>query len=104
MSLLAKMKAPGPSGFGYGSTALDVVRELDLSGRTILLTGCNSGIGAAALEALVTKGATVVACARTVEKAQRVYDQVGGNTIAVACELSEPSSVRACIQEVSDRV
>ena len=104
MSLLAKMKAPGPSGFGYGSTALDVVRELDLSGRTVLLTGCNSGIGVAALEALVAKGATVVACARTVEKAQSVCDQVGGNTIAVACELSEPSSVRACVREVADRV
>jgi len=50
------LKQPGPSGFGYGSTAEDVVRELDLSGKTILLTGCNSGIGEAARPRLLQHG------------------------------------------------
>ena len=45
MSLVSRLKGNGPSGFGYGSTAEDVTRDLDLSDRTILVTGINSGIG-----------------------------------------------------------
>ncbi len=45
MSLLSIFKGKGPSGFGYGTTAESVTDGLDLSGRTIVLTGCKSGIG-----------------------------------------------------------
>jgi WW domain-containing oxidoreductase len=100
MSLLATIKGKGPSGFGYGSTAEDVTRGLDLSGRTILLTGCNSGIGKETLRVLVKRGAHVIAAARTVEKAQAACDELGGETTAVACELSEPTSVQACAARV----
>ena len=100
MSLLATFKGKGPSGFGYGSTAEDVTGGLDLSGRTILLTGCNSGIGKETLRVLVKRGAHVIAAARTVEKAQAACDEVGGETTAMACELSEPTSVQACAAQV----
>ena len=100
MSLLATFKGKGPSGFGYGSTAEDVTSGLDLSGRTILLTGCNSGIGKETLRVLAKRGAHVIAAARTVEKAQSACDEVGGDTTPVACELSEPASVQACAAQV----
>jgi WW domain-containing oxidoreductase len=93
-------KGKGPSGFGYGSTAEDVTEGLDLSGRTILLTGCNSGIGKETLGVLVKRGAHVIAAARSVEKAQAACDDVGGETTPVACELSEPASVQACASQV----
>jgi WW domain-containing oxidoreductase len=93
-------KGKGPSGFGYGSTAESVTEGLDLSGRTIVLTGCNSGIGKETLRVLTKRGAHVVAVARTVEKAQAACDEVGGETTAVACELSEPASVQACAERV----
>ena len=101
MSLLSMFKGKGPSGFGYGSSAEDVTSGLDLSGRTILLTGCNSGIGKETLRVLAKRGAHVIAAARTVAKAQAVCDEVGGETTAVACELSDPSSVQACATQVS---
>jgi WW domain-containing oxidoreductase len=100
MSLLSMFKGKGPSGFGYGSTAESVTEGLDLSGRTIVLTGCNSGIGKETLRVLTKRGAHVVAAARTVEKAQAASDEVGGETTAVACELSEPASVQACAERV----
>ena len=100
MSLIARFKGKGPSGFGYGSTAEAVSEGLDLSGRTILLTGCNSGIGKETLRVLAQRAVHVIAAARTVEKAQAACDEVGGKTTPVACELSEPASVQACAAQV----
>jgi NAD(P)-dependent dehydrogenase (short-subunit alcohol dehydrogenase family) len=100
MSLLSMLKGKGPSGFGYGSTAEEVTQGLDLTGKTILLTGCNSGIGKETLRVLVKRGAHVIAAARTVEKAQAACNEVGGETTPVACELSEPASVQACVAKV----
>jgi len=100
MSLLSIFKGKGPSGFGYGSTAEDVTEGLDLTGRTILLTGCNSGIGKETLRVLVERGAHVIAAARTLEKAESACADVGGETTPVACELSEPQSVLACVERV----
>ena len=100
MSLVSMFKGKGPSGFGYGSTAEDVTAGLDLSGRTVLLTGCNSGIGKETLRVLAMRGAHVIAAARTLGKARAACDSVGGKTTPVACELSDPASVRACAAEV----
>ena len=99
MSLLGLLKGKGASGFGFNSTAEDVTEGLDLTGKTYLLTGCNSGIGAETLRVLALRGATVIGAARTAEKASAaVADHAGA--IGVACELSEPESVRACVAEV----
>jgi len=100
MSLVSMFKGKGPNGFGYGSTAEDVTEGLDLSGRTILLTGCNSGIGKETLRVLANRGAHVIAAARTLEKAQAACNEVGGETTPVACELSEPASVQACAAQI----
>jgi WW domain-containing oxidoreductase len=100
MSLLAMFKHNGPSGFGYGSTAEEVTEALDLRGRMILLTGCNSGIGKETLRVLAKRGAHVIAAARTLDKATAVCGEVGGETTPIACELSEPSSVQACVKQI----
>ncbi len=101
MSLYDLFTGSGPSGFGHASTAEQVTAGLDLSGKTYLLTGCNSGIGKEALRVLALRGAQVIAAARTVQKAQEACASVtGGKTIPMACELSDPKSVRACVEEV----
>ena len=93
MSLYALFKSRGPSGFGYGSTAEDVTTGLSLKGKTILVTGCNSGIGGETARILGLRGAEVIGAARTEDKAKA---SVGAAT-GVACELSDPTSVRACV-------
>jgi WW domain-containing oxidoreductase len=100
MSLLAKLKPAGPSGFGYGSSASDVVSGLNLRGKRILLTGCNSGIGYESMRVLAGAGATVVGAARSLEKARSACDSVQGETLPVACELAEPASVLECVERV----
>jgi WW domain-containing oxidoreductase len=100
VSLIQYFKGNGPSGFGYGSTAEQVTDGLDLSGRTILVTGCNSGIGFETMRVLVKRGARVLGAARTLEKAKIACQQVGGQAIPFACELSDPKSVRGCVEAV----
>ena len=90
----------GPSGFGYASTAEEVTAGLDLTGRTVLITGSNSGLGAESARVLAARGARVVAAARTREKAAEAMKTLGIDAIPVACELAEPASVRACVAEV----
>jgi NAD(P)-dependent dehydrogenase (short-subunit alcohol dehydrogenase family) len=102
MSLVSMIKPKGPTGFGYGSTAEDVTQGLDLSGKTILITGSNSGIGLESLRVLAMRGAHVIAAARTVDKATDAIKNAGAtsNATPVACELSDPESVRRCVDTV----
>ncbi len=100
MSLYSKLQPKGPSGFGYGSTAEDVTAGLSLSGKTFLVTGCNSGLGLETARVLAMRGGRVVGTARTAEKARAAIAPLGGNTIGLECELSEPGSVRASVRTV----
>lgn len=101
MSLVALLKKKGPSGFGYGSTAEDVTAGLSLAGKTILVTGCNSGLGKETMRVLALRGARVLGAARTAEKAREAAAAVGATSAAgFACELSEPASVRACVEAI----
>jgi NAD(P)-dependent dehydrogenase (short-subunit alcohol dehydrogenase family) len=58
----------------------------DLSGRTAIVTGGNSGIGRAMASALAGAGATVVLMARDPERLRVVADEIGAH--AVPCDLS----------------
>ncbi len=101
MSLVQLFKSNGPSGFGYGSTAEQVTEGLSLEGQNILVTGCNSGLGLEAMRVLALRGAQVLGTARSVDKAKAACDQVKGKTLPFACELSDPESVRGCVDDVN---
>ncbi len=100
MSLYELFTSKGANGFGYGTTAEQVTEGLNLEGKTILMTGCNSGLGLEAMRVLAMRGARVVGTARDLKKAQDACASVKGKTVAMACELADPRSVRACIAEV----
>lgn len=101
MSFFAMFKSAGPTGFGYGSTAEQVSEGLSLAGQTILVTGCNSGIGQEACRVLALRGALILGTARTKEKAVAACATFPGKAIGYACELSDPSSVRGCVAAVN---
>jgi WW domain-containing oxidoreductase len=100
MSFYQLFTSKGPSGFGYGSTAEQVTAGLSLQGKTILVTGCNSGLGLETMRVLALRGARVAGTARTREKAEAAGRSVKGETLPFACELSEPASIHACIAAV----
>ncbi len=100
MSLYHLFRTRGPNGFGYGTTAEQVTDGLSLAGETMLVTGCNSGLGLQTMRVLALRGAQVVGTARTIEKAREACASVTGQTVPLACELSDPGSVRDCVASV----
>jgi NAD(P)-dependent dehydrogenase (short-subunit alcohol dehydrogenase family) len=100
MSILSIVSRNGPTGFGYSSTAEDVTSGVSLAGKTVLVTGCNSGLGLEAMRVLALRGAHVIGTSRTQAKAAAAGRSVGGATTGLACELSDPKSVRACIAAI----
>ncbi len=66
-----------------------------MTGRTVIVTGANSGIGRAAAEALAAAGARVVLAVRTVEKGEQAAAKMSGTTEVRALDLASLDSVRA---------
>ena len=100
MPLIAMLKPKGITGYSYGSTASDVTAGVSLAGKIALVTGCNSGLGLETMRVLAARGAHVIGAARTKEKADAAAAICGGKATGVACELSDPASVRSCVATV----
>jgi NAD(P)-dependent dehydrogenase (short-subunit alcohol dehydrogenase family) len=72
------------------------VRDLpDLTGRTVIITGANSGLGLAAARALGGAGAHVVLAVRDVERGRAAAAAVPGSSEVRRLDLADLSSVRA---------
>jgi WW domain-containing oxidoreductase len=83
--------------FNASSTTDEVLKDIDLTGKTVLLTGCNSGLGFETLRQMTRHGAHVIAAARNLKTAQEACAKVGGSTTPLACDLSNFSSVKEAI-------
>lgn len=79
--------------------------EKDLSGRTILVTGGNSGIGLTTVKQLAKQGAEVVLCARKLEVAQKLAEEISkesrGSVRGFQLDLGSLESVRECAENFS---
>jgi NAD(P)-dependent dehydrogenase (short-subunit alcohol dehydrogenase family) len=81
------------------------VRDLPspLAGRTVLVTGGSSGIGAATARAVARRGATVLLVARREQELVAVREEIetaGGTAYAYACDLTDGPAVDALVAEV----
>jgi NAD(P)-dependent dehydrogenase (short-subunit alcohol dehydrogenase family) len=66
----------------------------DMTGRSVIVTGANSGIGAAAARALASAGARVVLAVRTLEKGRTAAATMAGETEVRELDLASLASVR----------
>lgn len=89
------------SKFNRSHTAAEVTAGIDLSGKTVVITGVNSGLGRESMRVLERRGAQVIGTARTLHKATHAAAENGGNVIPLACELSDFESVKACADNIN---
>jgi NAD(P)-dependent dehydrogenase (short-subunit alcohol dehydrogenase family) len=81
----------------------------DQSGRTILITGANSGLGVRSAEALAAAGARVLMACRNAEKAAAARAGVaavatGPEPEVVALDLADLDSVAACAERLTGQL
>ncbi|WP_433887601.1 SDR family NAD(P)-dependent oxidoreductase [Streptomyces sp. CA-111067] len=82
------------SGFGARSTAADVLRGIDLTGRLAVVTGGYSGLGLETTRALAAAGARVVVPARRPDSAEQALSGIDGVEVE-QLDLGDLGSVRA---------
>ena len=99
---VAGRPVPTMSKFGKRSTAEDVTAGMDLTGKTALVTGCNSGLGLETMRVLALRGAHVIGAARTEEKAATACASVEGKTTPLAVELTDLPGIVAAGNQVAD--
>lgn len=86
------LQKPLGSGFNARSTAAEVAKGTDLTGKTAIVTGGYAGIGLETTRTLVAAGATVIVPARDVEKAKN--NLAGTPNVHIhAMDLARPGSV-----------
>ena len=82
---------------------MDLINKLfDLTGKTALITGASSGLGAYFAEVLSNAGATVVITARRLDRLEALAEQInstGGKAIPIACDVDQSSAVAAVIDQ-----
>ncbi len=81
----------------------------DQTGRTVLVTGANSGLGLRSAGALARRGATVLMACRSADRAESARAQVaavakGPDPMAIALDLADLASVRKAAAEVGGTV
>jgi NAD(P)-dependent dehydrogenase (short-subunit alcohol dehydrogenase family) len=85
---------PLPSGFGAASTADDVIKGIDLTGKVAIVTGGYSGIGLKTTRVLRAAGADVVVPARDTERAGAAVADLDGVEVE-PMDLADPASIDA---------
>ncbi|MFE9580718.1 SDR family NAD(P)-dependent oxidoreductase [Nocardia sp. NPDC006044] len=112
-TLLDRTIVPGYSRLGITlrrrGWPADDPRPGALRGRTALVTGSNSGIGKAIAAGLAGLGAAVVLAVRDRARGEQACREIreadpAAEVSVTVCDVSDPSSVRACANELTDRL
>ncbi|MGX7826952.1 oxidoreductase [Actinokineospora sp. 24-640] len=75
----------------------------DLSGRTVLVTGANSGLGLRSAQVLAGRGAHVLMGCRSVDRGKAALATIDGAAELLPLDLADLASVRRAAAEVRER-
>ncbi len=84
-------------------TIQHLLDTFDLSGRTALVTGASSGLGAHFCKVLAQAGARVIACARRRDRLEKLVDEINaadGNAYAVSMDVTNADEVARAFEQI----
>jgi NAD(P)-dependent dehydrogenase (short-subunit alcohol dehydrogenase family) len=88
------LQKPIVSGFNAATTSTEVIKGIDLTGKVVIVTGGNTGIGLETVKTLSKAGATVIVPARNVKKAKENLQGIAHVEIE-EMDLINPDSINA---------
>ncbi|MEM1196396.1 MAG: SDR family NAD(P)-dependent oxidoreductase [Pseudomonadota bacterium] len=96
------------SDFGKHSTTDEVLAGVDLTGKSVFITGANSGLGQESARAMAARDAHVVMAGRDPAKLEAAADAIRADTPdakleTILCDLGSLASVRASAAEANER-
>jgi len=74
----------------------------DLSGMTALVTGASGGLGSSIARALSAQGARLALSGSNVDKLNAFAAELGGDHVALPCNLSDPAAVDALVPQAAE--
>ena len=102
--MISLEQKPVNSGFGAKSEPLEVMEDIDLSGKIALVTGGSSGIGTETSRALVNAGCEVYTPARRTDVALKELEGIVPKENVVEMDLAKPKSVQNFVDDFSKQV
>jgi NAD(P)-dependent dehydrogenase (short-subunit alcohol dehydrogenase family) len=85
-------------------TTFTIAQIPDMTGRTVVVTGANSGIGRAAAHALSAKGARVVLAVRDPDKGRAAAATMAGDVVVRRLDLADLASVRGFADDFTEPI
>jgi dehydrogenase/reductase SDR family protein 12 len=90
---------------GFDSAKLGYLEDIDLKGRSFLITGANSGIGASTSQYLASRGGTVHMVCRSEEKGNEASTKIAETTSnphvhVHICDLAERADIERLVKKI----
>ncbi|MEM7687810.1 MAG: SDR family NAD(P)-dependent oxidoreductase [Pseudomonadota bacterium] len=96
------------SALGHQTTADEALEGVDLTGKTVFITGANSGLGLESARAMAARGAHVIMAGRDPAKLDTAFSEItalvpSAKLETILCDLASLDAVRACAAEANKR-
>lgn len=89
-----------------GLHLLRTLRQYNLRGKNVLVTGGSRGLGLVLSRELLAEGANLIICARDAEELQRAFHELAprGHVLAMPCDMTRRAQVQQMMQIIRERV
>ena len=97
----SKLALAGVVGFALGVRR--ALPGMSFAGKVVLITGGSRGLGLVLARLLARRGAQVAICARDGAELERARQDLGADTLTIACDVSRPAQGQAAVEQTLHR-